>query len=100
MVSYGVTSRVATKAIESARKKGLKVGHLRFVVVWPLPEKLITELAGKVKAIVFPEVNMGQVVLEVERLARGQCEVIPVTHPGGGVHKPEVIEKAILEAAK
>ena len=100
VVSYGVTSRVATKAIESARKKGLKVGHLRFVVVWPLPEKLITELAGKVKAIVFPEVNMGQVVLEVERLARGQCEVIHVPHPGGGVHKPEVIEKAILEAAK
>ena len=46
VVTYGITSRVAIPAIEQARKEGLKVGHLRLVVVWPFPEKRIRELAG------------------------------------------------------
>ncbi len=100
VIAYGVTTRVAKKAIEDARKKGIKVGLLKLVVVWPMPEKRIREIAKNAKALIVAEGNMGQLVYEVERLAAGNCPTTLVPHPGGGVHKPETIEKAILEAAK
>jgi 2-oxoglutarate ferredoxin oxidoreductase subunit alpha len=95
VVTYGITSRVAIPAIEQARKEGLKVGHLRLVVVWPFPEKRIRELATKVKGFVVPEINYGQIVLEVERCAAGKAPVKLVPHGGGAVHRPADIYNAI-----
>jgi 2-oxoglutarate ferredoxin oxidoreductase subunit alpha len=99
VVTYGITSRVAMRAIREAQRKGIKIGHVRLVVVWPFPEDYIHNLASKVRAIVVPEINLGQVVLEVERCAAGQCQVVSIQHAGGGVHNPHTILQAILEAA-
>ncbi|MGB7491058.1 MAG: 2-oxoacid:acceptor oxidoreductase subunit alpha, partial [Thermoanaerobaculia bacterium] len=71
VVAYGITARVARLAVEEARSQGLKVGFLRLVVIWPFPEKRIRELAGSVGAFVVPEINYGQIALEVERAAAG-----------------------------
>ena len=100
LLSYGISSRVAIPAIQKARKEGIKVGVVRLVVVWPFPEKRVYQLAKKVKAFVVPEMNYGQMVLEVERAAKGQAEVFLVPHGGGWVHDPEDIYKVIKEAAK
>jgi len=100
VVSYGITSRVAERAITLAREKGLKVGRFRLITAWPFPEKAIRELAPKVKAFVVAELNLGQMVREVERCAGGQAKTILVGHAGGTVHKPEDILKAIVEAAR
>ena len=95
VVSYGITSRVARAAIDSARAEGIKVGDFRLITVWPFPEKMIREIAGRVKAFVVPEINMGQISLEVERVVAGRTEVISVPHAGGWVHDPAVILDAI-----
>jgi 2-oxoglutarate ferredoxin oxidoreductase subunit alpha len=100
VVSYGITSRVARRAIEMAQQNGLKVGMFRLITAWPFPEKEISEIAGKAKAMVVPELNLGQMVREVERVAAGRCRVVPVTHAGGSVHRPEEILEKILEAAR
>ncbi len=100
VVSYGITSRIAIRAIHEARKAGLKVGSMRLITVWPFAEKRIKEIAPKVKAIVVPEINYGQMVLEVERAAAGKCKVVSVNHCGGDVHDPDVILAAIKEAAE
>ncbi len=100
VVSYGITSRVARMGVDMARKKGIKVGILRLIVVWPFPEKRIRELAGKIKGFVVPEINYGQIVLEVERCAAGQAQAVLVPHGGGGVHDPNDICKAILGVAQ
>jgi len=100
VVSYGITARVARMGVELARKKGVKVGVLRLVVVWPFPEKRVRELAAKIKAFVVPEINLGQMVLEVERCAGGKATTTCVPHAGGGVHNPEDICEAIVRAAK
>jgi 2-oxoglutarate/2-oxoacid ferredoxin oxidoreductase subunit alpha len=100
VVTYGITSRVAMRAIRDAQKKGIKVGHLRLIVVWPFPEGLIRRLSERVKAFVVPEINLGQIVLEVERCAAGNCDVISIQHPGGAVHNPQTMLEAIMEAAK
>jgi len=99
VVTYGITSRVARLAIDLARRKGVKVGSLRLIVIWPFAEKRIRELAGRVRALVVPEINYGQLVLEVERCAGGRCAVLPVSHGGGGVHDPVVIAEVIVKAA-
>ena len=100
VVSYGITSRVAERAIQLARAKGLKVGRMRLKGVWPFPEKRFREVAQRIKAFVAPELNMGQVVLEVERCAGGHCRTIAMPHPGGTVHRPLDILAAIEKGAR
>ncbi|MEN6605373.1 MAG: transketolase C-terminal domain-containing protein, partial [Bryobacteraceae bacterium] len=100
VISYGITSRVAQKAIETARQRGVKVGKCRLIGVWPFPDEHIRKLAGNAKALVVPEINCGQIVREVQRVASGGARVVGVSHAGGGVHRPEDILKAILEAAQ
>lgn len=97
LVAYGITSRVARMAKNLARQDGMKVGLLRPIVVWPFPEQRIRELAKRVKALIVPEINMGQVVLEVERLAAGACDVIPVPEAGGKVHATDAILAKVRE---
>jgi 2-oxoglutarate ferredoxin oxidoreductase subunit alpha len=99
VVSYGITSRVAMKAVQTLRAQGRRVGSLRLRTVWPFPEHVIREVAARVQAIVVPELNLGQIVREVERLANG-TRVVGVPHAGGTVHDPAVIAQAITEALR
>ena len=96
VVSYGITSRTAVPAIEQARREGVKVGHLRLIVCWPFPEQRIAELSAKVRSFVVPEINLGQMVLEVERGTSGRSAVRSVPHSGGSVHNPRDIYQAII----
>lgn len=98
VVTYGITSRVAIEAIAAARAKGIKVGMLRLIVVWPFPEPRIFELACQGKAMVVAEMNYGQIFYEVERSARGKAPVVLAGHGGGTVHEIEAIVKKIEEA--
>ncbi len=100
VVSFGITSRVAERAMKMARDQGVKVGSFRLITAWPFPEKQIAALAKKVKAFVVPELNLGQMALEVERVVAGRTKVVPVHHAGGTVHNPETICKKILEAVR
>ena len=100
VVSYGITSRVAQRAIDMARARGMKVGKLRLITAWPFPEKKIRELAGRTKAFVVPELNLGQMVREVERCVGGKAKTLLVPHAGGSVHHPEDILAVIQEAVR
>jgi 2-oxoglutarate ferredoxin oxidoreductase subunit alpha len=100
VLAYGITARVTRMAIDMAREQGIKVGFMRLIVVWPFPEKRIGELAEQVKAFVVPEINYGQISLEVERCAAGRTPTIHVPHGGGGVHDPSKICEAIVGAVK
>jgi 2-oxoglutarate ferredoxin oxidoreductase subunit alpha len=100
VVSYGISSRVAVKGVEIARQKGIKVGTLRLVTVWPFPDERIVELAKGTKAFVVPEINYGQIVFDVARCAHGQANVVLVPHGGAGVHNPSDVAEAIEFAAR
>ena len=100
VIAYGITSRVVQPAITNARAEGIKVGQIKMVTVWPFPEKRIRELARQVKALVMVEMNYGQVYLEMNRCAAGQCETYLVGHAGGTVHNPDNIYNTIKEAVK
>ena len=99
VVAYGITSRASSNAVKRARKAGIKTGLLRLVTIWPFPEKQIEELASRVKAIVVPEMNYGQIVREVERAAK-EAPVLFLPKLGGEPHKPSEILEVIRRAAK
>jgi 2-oxoglutarate ferredoxin oxidoreductase subunit alpha len=100
VVAYGISARVALLPIEMARAQGLRVGWLKLLTVWPFPEDLIRQLARRVRAFVVPEINYGQIVLEVERCAAGQARTILVPHAGGDIHEPKVVLEAIRKAVE
>ncbi|MGC9950542.1 MAG: 2-oxoacid:acceptor oxidoreductase subunit alpha [Bryobacteraceae bacterium] len=101
VVSYGITSRVAEKALKMARAQGVRAGKFRLISAWPFPAGPLAKLTRHAKAFVVPELNLGQMVHEVERAVwdrRASRPVLPVTHAGGSVHQPEQILEAILVA--
>jgi 2-oxoglutarate/2-oxoacid ferredoxin oxidoreductase subunit alpha len=100
VLSYGISARVALAAIEEARENGIKVGLLRLKTVWPFPEEHVRELSKHIKGFVVPEINMGQIALEVKRCSVDRCQVRLVPHPGGDVHDPAVVLQAIREVAE
>ena len=99
VVSYGCVSRSALRAVRELRAKGVKVGHLRPVTLWPFPDVEIEALASKVKRILVPELNAGQMVLEVERAVHGKAEVISKPLINGELFKPAQLMAAIEEVA-
>lgn len=100
IVSYGISFRMAYKAMEMAREKGIKVGLLRMIVCWPFPDKAITRLAQKVKNMIMVELNHGQMYLEMDRFANAHCKTDICGSSCGEVHEPEEILNMILDAAK
>lgn len=107
VVAYGITSRVAMRAIQMVRERGyktgnrkLRVGMYRLITPWPFPDERVHEIAGSIRGFVVPELNLGQMAREVERAAAGLATTVPVPHAGGTVHSPEQIAEAILEAAR
>jgi 2-oxoglutarate ferredoxin oxidoreductase subunit alpha len=100
IISFGCTSRAVYEAVETAEAKGLRVGFVRLKTVWPFPEKAVKRLAESAKKIIVPEMNLGQVVREVQRVAC-KSEVVPLNRIGGGqLITPEEIFAKILEGGK
>ena len=75
VVSFGGSARTAYEAVMNVRKKGIRVGMVRLITIWPFADKAIDELAQKVKGILMAELNYGQLVGEVERVVAGRCDV-------------------------
>ena len=97
LVSYGCTSRSAYEAVELAEAEGLRVGHVRLKTVWPFPEKEVARLAERVGRIVVPEMNLGQIAGEVQKIA--PTKVVKVNRIGGGeLIPPEEILEALRSA--
>ena len=95
VIAFGCTARSARHAVNQARSEGLKCGMLRLITAWPFPEPRIRELIrlGKVKRFIVPEVNLGQLRREVERLT--QLPVICLNHAGGAMPTPDAILELI-----
>ncbi|WP_429886274.1 2-oxoacid:acceptor oxidoreductase subunit alpha [Geoalkalibacter halelectricus] len=74
--AYGSTARSARYAVNELRNAGIKAGLFRPLTLWPFPEKRTAALAQQAKAIVVAEMNLGQMIYEVERVAKGACNVV------------------------
>ena len=95
VVAYGCTSRSARAAVEQARAEGLRCGLLRPKTIWPFPEERVRRLLeiGKVERFVVPEINLGQLRREIERLT--QLPAQGLNHAGGAMPTPGAILEVI-----
>ena len=83
IVSYGCTSRAVYEAVERAEAEAIKVGFVRLKTIWPFADKAVAKLAKSAERIIVPEMNLGQVYREVQRVAC-KSEVVPLNKIGGG----------------
>ncbi|MEM2080124.1 MAG: 3-methyl-2-oxobutanoate dehydrogenase subunit beta, partial [Nitrososphaerota archaeon] len=73
------------------RAKGLKVGLLRPITVWPFPSARIAELAARARGILVVEMNAGQMVEDVRLAVEGRCPVRFYGRMGGIIPLPDEI---------
>jgi len=94
VVAYGIVARSARRAVDLARERRLRAGLLRLAMVWPFPAQLLDSLSRRLKAILVPEMNCGQLVHEVRGAARG-CPVHSLPKPGPIPHSAQEILEAM-----
>lgn len=95
LVAYGSSARVCQKAVKLARDKGIKVGLLRPITLFPYPVKPIKELTSQVKGILSVEMSAGQMVEDVRLAVNGKVKVEHFGRYGGIVPTPDEVVKAL-----
>ncbi|WP_205757898.1 3-methyl-2-oxobutanoate dehydrogenase subunit VorB [Lutibacter sp. HS1-25] len=95
IVAYGSSARIAQKTVELAREKGIKVGLLRPITLFPFPKKQLFELADQVKGILSVELNAGQMIEDVQIATQFKVPVEHFGRTGGIIHTPEEILEAL-----
>lgn len=97
IVAYGSVARAAKRAVVEARSRGLKVGLLRLVTIWPFCRKAVESVLARCRVIVVPEMNLGQISREVKRVVGGRAEVITVSKALGRLLTPREILEPLWE---
>ena len=94
VVAYGSVARAARRAVKEARQRGLKAGLLQLITLWPFPRRLLEPHLRKVRAVLVPELNMGQISREVKRVNQGMTRVETLNRIDGNLITPgEILEK-------
>ena len=97
IIAFGSMARIGQKAMELAREKGIKVGILRPITLWPFPTKAIAAYADKVKGMLVTELNAGQMIEDVRLAVNGKVKVEHFGRLGGIVPDPDEIVTALKE---
>jgi 2-oxoglutarate ferredoxin oxidoreductase subunit alpha len=99
VIAYGATARAARSAVDVARERGRKVGFLKLKTIWPFAEEVVEHAAARLHRVVVPELNRGQLALEVERVV-GRHKVRRINRADGEMIQPAEILATIEEWAR
>ena len=99
VVAYGISARAAKRAVREARAQGIAAGLFRPITLWPFPEAALKAAAGKAHSILVPEMNAGQLVLEIERICGHGIAVAGLNRIDGQPIDPSQISNRIREMA-
>ncbi len=95
IVAYGSSARISQKAVDIARAKGIKVGLLRPITLFPFPKKPLAELAKQVKGILSVEMSLGQMVEDVKLAVECKVKVEHFGRYGGIIPTPDEVVAAL-----
>ncbi len=98
--SYGTVARSALQAVKMARERRIKVGAIQPLTIWPFPDAQLKEMLKNVRKVIVAELNMGQLVHEIERIAPRGTEVVQLGRYDGEVMTPQQVFDKIREAVK
>ena len=96
--AFGIAARVAKNAIAMAREKGIKVGMIRPITLWPFPKKAFEAAADKVNCFISVELSMGQMIEDIELATKCKKPVVLCNRVGGMIPSPEQVLEAIVKA--
>jgi 2-oxoglutarate ferredoxin oxidoreductase subunit alpha len=99
IVAYGCVARSARRAMIEAREKGIKVGLLKLMTIWPFARSAVEKILQVSKILMVPEMNMGQISREVKRVNRGMAKVFTLNKVDGTIITPEEILSRITEVS-
>jgi 2-oxoglutarate ferredoxin oxidoreductase subunit alpha len=99
-VAFGTSARIAKSAIAIAREEGIKVGLIRPITLFPFPDKVIVQVADKVKRFLVVEMNLGQMVEDVRLAVNGRVPVSFYGRGGGAILAVEDIVQQIRNAVR
>ncbi|MEG1606913.1 MAG: 3-methyl-2-oxobutanoate dehydrogenase subunit VorB [Mucinivorans sp.] len=97
IVAYGISSRISSKVVEDVRARGIRVGLIRPITLFPFPTEPIARVATHCKAILSVECSAGQMVEDIRLAVNGRCVVSHYGRYGGIIHTPSEVEAALLE---
>lgn len=100
IVAYGITARTCRDVVEEARRRGVKAGLLRLISIWPFPEEVVARWAARVRAMLVPEMNLGQIVHPIREAVAGRCPVVLHSRIGGELHTPDELLEALEALAR
>lgn len=100
VISYGASARCAVAAVSRAAARGIAAAALRLETVWPLPEAFLGDLLARVQRVLVVEMNRGQMLREIERLAAGRCTVRGVLRHDGEMVSPDAVVAAMRDDAE
>lgn len=98
VVSFGSSAMAARSAVRRARREGLKAGMIRLKTVWPFPGDTLRELTKTARTVIVPEMNLGQLALEVERVVDCKSKVVRLGKVNGELFHPDEVFAALKEA--
>ena len=97
IIAYGCVARSAKRAVVEAREKGLRVGLLKLVTIWPFMRTAVEKVLQNSKVLIVPEMNMGQISREVKRVNRGVARVLSLNKVDGTIITPQEILNRLQE---
>ena len=99
IVAYGCVARSAKRAVVEARGKGIKVGLLKLMTIWPFMRSAVEKVLQTSKVLIVPEMNMGQISREVKRVNRGIAKILALNKVDGTIITPSEILNRIMEVS-
>ena len=100
VAAFGIAARVSKNAINEARKRGVKVGMIRPITLWPFPKAPFAKAAEHVKKFISVELSMGQMIEDVKLSVDCRVPVTLCNRVGGMIPSPDQVLQAILDAQK
>ncbi|HAY21913.1 MAG TPA: 2-oxoacid:acceptor oxidoreductase subunit alpha [Desulfobacterales bacterium] len=97
VVAYGSVARSARRAVREARQLGVPAGLLHLQTLWPFPERLLEPYLVNVRAVLVPELNLGQIYQEVLRVNQGETRIVPLNRIDGNLITPEEIVQQLVK---
>jgi 2-oxoglutarate/2-oxoacid ferredoxin oxidoreductase subunit alpha len=96
VVAYGSVARSAKRAIREARAQGIKAGLFQLVTLWPFPRRRLEPHLHRVRTVLIPELNMGQISREVKRVNQGVTKIETLNRIDGHLITPgEILARLV-----
>lgn len=99
LIAYGSIARSCLQAAKAAREKGIKIGVLQLVTLFPFPRNPVENILRQCKTVIVPELNFGQISREVKRVNKDYSNVVKLNRYDGNLITPEDILKKIREVS-